>query len=148
MAVSARASTRDAIHGVLGRGGVPMERVELVGEAEQIKLLQAYGQVDLALDPFPYSAGVTTLEAMWMGVPTVTFVGDTFAGRHSAAHLTGAGLASFCAAQHRRLRRDGGRLERAAATNSYELRRGLRDRVAASPLCDRSAVCRTICPAN
>ncbi|WP_244549860.1 tetratricopeptide repeat protein [Bradyrhizobium erythrophlei] len=128
-------STRDAVYNVLGQGGVPRERVELVGETEQDKLLVAYGEVDIALDPFPYSAGVTTLEAMWMGVPTVTFVGDTFAGRHSAAHLTAAGLGSFCAHSiddyvamavgwtHRR-------------DELAELRRTLRDRVAASPLCD------------
>ncbi|MGF6502680.1 tetratricopeptide repeat protein [Bradyrhizobium sp. I1.14.4] len=128
-------STRDAVYNVLGQGGVPRERVELVGETEQDRLLVAYGEVDLALDPFPYSAGVTTLEAMWMGVPTVTFVGDTFAGRHSATHLTAAGLSSFCAHSiddyvamavgwtHRR-------------DELAELRRCLRDRVAASPLCD------------
>lgn len=128
-------STREAIYRVLGEGGVSPDRVELVGEAEQPKLLQAYGEVDLALDPFPYSAGVTTLEAMWMGVPTVTFVGDTFAGRHSAAHLTAAGLGSFCAdsiddyvAMAVGWTRRRGELD--------ELRRGLRDRVAASPLCD------------
>jgi predicted O-linked N-acetylglucosamine transferase (SPINDLY family) len=128
-------STRDAIYGVLGRGGVPRERVELVGEGEQAKLLLAYGEVDLALDPFPYSAGVTTLEAMWMGVPTVTFVGDTFAGRHSATHLTAAGLGGFCTqsiddyvamAVGWTRRRD----------ELAELRRTLRSRVAASPLCD------------
>lgn len=128
-------STREAVHNVLGQGGVPCERVELVGESEQPKLLQAYGEVDLALDPFPYSAGVTTLEAMWMGVPTVTFVGDTFAGRHSAAHLTAAGLSRFCThsiddyvamAVDWTRRRD----------ELAELRRGLRPRVAASPLCD------------
>lgn len=131
------ASTRDAIYGVLGRGGVPRERIELVGESEQPKLLEAYGEVDLALDPFPYSAGVTTLEAMWMGVPTVTFVGDTFAGRHSAAHLTAAGLSGFCTdsvddyvamAVGWTRRRD----------ELAELRRTLRPRVAASPLCDAS----------
>lgn len=129
------ASTREAIHRVLGEGGVAPERVELVGEGEQPKLLQAYGEVDLALDPFPYSAGVTTLEAMWMGVPTVTFVGETFAGRHSAAHLTAAGLGSFCTdnvddyvamAVGWTQRRD----------ELAEVRRTLRDRVAASPLCD------------
>ncbi|WP_342723451.1 tetratricopeptide repeat protein [Bradyrhizobium sp. B097] len=128
-------STRDAVYNVLGQGGVPRDRVELVGETEQDKLLVAYGEVDIALDPFPYSAGVTTLEAMWMGVPTVTFVGDTFAGRHSAAHLTAAGLGSFCAdsiddyvamAIGWTRRRD----------ELAELRRTLRDRVAASPLCD------------
>jgi predicted O-linked N-acetylglucosamine transferase (SPINDLY family) len=129
------ASTRDAVYSVLERGGVPRERVELVGEAEQAKLLQAYGEVDLALDPFPYSAGVTTLEAMWMGVPTVTFVGDTFAGRHSATHLTAAGLGGFCTdsiddyvamAVDWTRRRD----------ELAEIRRTLRARVAASPLCD------------
>lgn len=129
------ASTRDAVYGVLARGGVPRERVELVGETEQTKLLQAYGEVDLALDPFPYSAGVTTLEAMWMGVPTVTFVGDTFAGRHAATHLIAAGLDGFCTASvddyvamavEWTRRRD----------ELADLRRGLRARVAASPLCD------------
>jgi protein O-GlcNAc transferase len=128
-------STQESVYGVLGRGGVPRERVELVGEGVQQGLLEAYGQVDLALDPFPYSAGVTTLEAMWMGVPTITYVGDTFAGRHSAAHLTAAGLREFCtgsideyvakAVEWSRRREE-----------LAELRRGLRDRVAGSPLCD------------
>lgn len=128
-------STREAIYRVLGEGGVPPERVELVGEAEQPKLLQAYGEVDLALDPFPYSAGVTTLEAMWMGVPTVTLVGDTFAGRHSAAHLTAAGLSGFCTPsvdEYVAMAVDWTRRRDELA----ELRRGLRDRIAASPLCD------------
>ncbi|WP_316195718.1 MULTISPECIES: tetratricopeptide repeat protein [unclassified Bradyrhizobium] len=129
------ASTREAVYAVLERGGLSRERVELVGESEQAKLLEAYGKVDLALDPFPYSAGVTTLEAMWMGVPTVTFAGDTFAGRHSATHLTAAGLGQFStssvddyvalAVEWARRRGD-----------LAELRRSLRERVAASPLCD------------
>jgi predicted O-linked N-acetylglucosamine transferase (SPINDLY family) len=128
-------STREAIHGVLGRGGLPPERIDLVGESEQGKLLEAYGQVDLALDPFPYSAGVTTLEAMWMGVPTVTIVGDTFAGRHSASHLTAAGLGQFCTQSvddYVAMAVDWSRRRGELA----ELRSTLRPRVAASPLCD------------
>jgi len=128
------ASTQEAIYKILESGGLSRDQVELIGETNQLKLLEAYAErVDLALDPFPYSGGVTTLEAMWMGVPTITFAGDTFAGRHSASHLTAAGLADFC-------------------TNSVEayidlavewtqrpkelasLRAGLRDKVAASPL--------------
>lgn len=128
-------STHKAVTGLLAEGGVPLERVDLVGEAEQAKLLAAYGRVDLALDPTPYSGGVTTLEAMWMGVPTVTLVGDTFAGRHAASHLSAAGIPEFCAAtpdDYVALAVDwAGRTDDLA-----ELRRGLRDRVAASPLCD------------
>ncbi|HVJ51886.1 MAG TPA: tetratricopeptide repeat protein [Aliidongia sp.] len=90
------ASTRESVLRILEDGGLDGARVDLVGRTEQAELLEAYGRVDLALDPFPYSGGVTTLEAMWMGVPTVTLVGETFAGRHSASHLTAAGLDQFC----------------------------------------------------
>lgn len=128
-------STSKAIATMLAGGGVPMERIDLVGDSEQSKLLAAYGRVDLALDPTPYSGGVTTLEAMWMGVPTVTLVGDTFAGRHSASHLTAAGIPEFCAAtpdDYVGLAVDWSRRPEELA----DLRRSLRDRVAASPLCD------------
>uniref|UniRef100_Q07N75 protein O-GlcNAc transferase n=1 Tax=Rhodopseudomonas palustris (strain BisA53) TaxID=316055 RepID=Q07N75_RHOP5 len=128
-------STREAVLGVLARCGIDTGRVELVGEFEQSKLLQGYNQVDLALDPFPYSGGVTTLEAMWMGVPVVTLTGGTFAGRHSASHLTAAGLTEFCTTTEDQYVSTAvawaGRRDALAA-----LRATLRERVASSPLCD------------
>ena len=137
------AATQEAVYRVLGRGGVPRDRVNLIGQTEQAKLLLAYADVDLALDPFPYSGGVTTLEAMWMGVPTVTYVGDTFAGRHAAAHLIAAGLPQFCTHSI-----DNYVSEAVAWSSQREelgkLRSGLRERVAASPLCNAPLLARTL----
>jgi predicted O-linked N-acetylglucosamine transferase (SPINDLY family) len=130
-------ATREALYAVLEKGGLSRDCVELIGRTEQRELLELYSQrVDLALDPFPYSAGVTTLEAMWMGVPTVTFVGDTFAGRHSATHLSAAGLADFCTGSiddYVALAVDWAKRPHDLA----DLRAGLRARIAASPLNDQ-----------
>lgn len=129
-------STQKSLLDILAQGGIAPDRIELVGESEQAKLLQGYNRVDLALDPYPYSGGVTTLEAMWMGVPVITLTGDTFAGRHSSSHLTAAGLSHFCTGTED----DYVALAIAMAQQPdklSELRVGLRHRVARSPLCDR-----------
>ena len=61
------------------------------------QLLDSYNAVDIALDPLAYSGGLTTLEALWMGVPVITLPGDRFCTRHSLAHLTAAGLTGLVA---------------------------------------------------
>jgi predicted O-linked N-acetylglucosamine transferase (SPINDLY family) len=110
-------------------------RVEFLGWSPHAELLAAYQDIDLALDPFPYSGGLTTCEALWMGVPVVTCPGETFASRHSLSHLTNVGLTETIAQdldQYVELAvRLAGDLPQLAA-----LRDGLRQRMAASPLCD------------
>ena len=129
------AATRARVAARATAAGIAPERLLLEGPAPVAELLAAYGRLDVALDPFPYSGGLTTLESLWMGVPVVTLGGPTFAGRHSMTHLTQAGLPELIADGPEGYVRiaaglvaDGGRLA--------GLRAGLRQRLAASPLCD------------
>ena len=89
----------------------------------------------MVLDPFPYSGGLTTCEALWMGVPTLTLPGEIFASRHSASHMSNIGLSDWIAT-------DLAHYADLAVTKSADLhalaalRAGLREQVKASPLCD------------
>ena len=115
--------------------GIRADRLELLGASPHAELLAEYCRIDLALDPFPYSGGLTTCEALWMGVPVVTCPGETFAGRHSLSHLSNVGLTETIARgldEYVELAVSlAGDLPRLAT-----LRAGLRERMAASPLCD------------
>lgn len=123
-------------------GGVG-DRVAFSGLIPHRELLARYGEVDIALDPFPYSGGLTTLEGLWMGVPAITLGGERFASRHSLSHLTAAGLPEFIVpdehayiAMAAALANDIPRLE--------SIRSGLRNRMAASPLCDTHGFTRSL----
>jgi protein O-GlcNAc transferase len=53
--------------------------------------------VDIALDPFPYCGTTTTVDALYMGVPLVTLIGERWVQRTSYSFLTEMGLGEFCA---------------------------------------------------
>jgi len=123
------------LHGLFSAYGVAAERVELGGAVPRAELFNLYNHADVALDPFPYSGGLTTCEALWMGVPVVTCPGETFASRHSLSHLSTVGLTETIA----RDLDEYVELAVALATDLPRLaalRAGLRERVAASSLCD------------
>ncbi len=115
--------------------GIDPRRLDIEGDCPQAELLGHYGRVDIALDPFPYGGGVTTLEAVWMGVPVVTLPGETFASRHALTHLSTIGLTDTIARDLDDYVDIAVRLA-ADLTSLAELRAGLRDRMAASPICE------------
>jgi protein O-GlcNAc transferase len=97
--------------------------------------MAAYGGIDIALDPFPYTGGLTVCEALWMGVPVLALAGDSFCGRHAASHLGNVGLEDWVAATPEAYVAQA--IARAQDLPALAvLRAGLRDRVAASPLTD------------
>jgi predicted O-linked N-acetylglucosamine transferase (SPINDLY family) len=135
--VQARLRTMAAAAGIAG------DRLILRPGAAPADFLGLYGEIDLALDPFPYSGGLTTLEALWMGVPVVTWPGERFAGRHAASHLGQAGLADWIVAS------PAAYVARAVAAAAdlpglARLRAGLRARLSASPLLDGDAFARRL----
>ncbi len=117
------------------RRGIERDRLTIEGHSPQHELLASYGRVDLALDTQPYSGGLTTCEALWMGVPVITYPGQTFAGRHSVSHLTNAGFPQFIA------QNQAAYIELAVAwagrlNELASIRAKMRDQVRRSPLCD------------
>jgi predicted O-linked N-acetylglucosamine transferase (SPINDLY family) len=102
-----------------------------------------YGEVDLALDPFPYNGTTTTFEALWMGVPTLTYSGNVHASRVGASILSRVDLDSFitfsiadyvdAAVKHA-----------ANPAELRELRPSLRTRMQTSSLCDNNGFAKQI----
>lgn len=114
------------------------------GPAEHAAFLAAYERVDIALDTFPYSGGTTTMEALWQGVPVLTFNGDRWAARTSRSLLLAAGLDEWCLADRDAFVARAIALARSPMTPAelVALRGSLRDRLARSPACDGAALCR------
>ena len=85
-------ANRGRITKLFQAGGIDPSRILLYGATPHVDLLNHYNKIDIALDPAPYSGGLTTCEALWMGTPVVTCPGKIFAGRHSQSILSCVGL--------------------------------------------------------
>jgi predicted O-linked N-acetylglucosamine transferase (SPINDLY family) len=77
--------------------GISGDRVETRGFTSHRNHLAAFGDVDIVLDTFPQNGGITTWEALWMGVPVIAILGSHFASRISGAILHSLGLQDWVA---------------------------------------------------
>ena len=115
--------------------GVDAARIEFRGASPHEQMLAEYGDIDIALDTFPYNGGLTTCEALWMGTPVITLLGERIISRQTAGMLNAIGLPQFVAADADEFAGIG----RYWADHRAELnalRQTLRDRMADSSLTD------------
>ena len=76
----------------LRAASVDVGRVDLLGPVPREGYFNAYAEVDILLDTFPYPGGTTTAEALWMGVPTLTLALPGMLGRQGQSMLENLGL--------------------------------------------------------
>ena len=128
------------------RHGIDVERVTLLGPAPHYEFIKTYNQVDFALDTFPYNGGTTTMEAIWQGVPLLSFNGDRWASRTSASILTAAGLGEFVAADRAGYIAQAVELADVGRSGAKlaELRATMRDRLRASQVMDVAGFARAM----
>ena len=115
--------------------GIDPARLILEGYTPRAAYLADYRRVDIALDPFPFPGGTTTVETLWMGVPVLSRRGDRFLSHAGESLLQTAGLADWVAADNA----DYVAKAQAFAADPQQLaalRARLRDQLLASPLCD------------
>ncbi len=122
--------------------GISADRLILAKALPRRALVESYAEIDIALDPFPWSGGVTSFEALWMGAPVVTLAADRAIGRVGVSILAAIGRMDLVAttpdayvATAVALARDPLRLE--------NLWHGLRPALAASSCFDMQAYVRS-----
>jgi len=78
-----------------GQAGVEADRLILQPRMSFSDYLALHHMIDLALDPFPYNGGTTTMHSLWMGVPVITLAGEHMVSRCAVPLLSRVGLSDF-----------------------------------------------------
>jgi predicted O-linked N-acetylglucosamine transferase (SPINDLY family) len=72
--------------------GIGPERLILKPRMPLLDYLALHHQIDVALDPFPYTGGTTSVHSLWMGVPVITLAGQRTVSRVGASILSQLGV--------------------------------------------------------
>ena len=127
--------TQDLITRRFEAAGVTADRLDFRPATDFMAYMQLLERSDMTLDPYPFNGGTTTCHSLWMGAPVVTLAGDRHASRMGLSMLTAIGLPEFVAHTPEEYVRIA-----ASFANDLprlaEVRRGMRERLLASPLLD------------
>jgi predicted O-linked N-acetylglucosamine transferase (SPINDLY family) len=115
--------------------GISPDRIDVYGSSSYHDYLDIIGLVDIALDTYPFNGNITTLECLWMGIPSVALTGEVLASRMGLSILKQVDLELFSATTSAEYIAKAcsfsGQLESLA-----QIRQSLRGRMLNSPLCD------------
>ena len=67
--------------------GIERKRIQLYPQVSTTEYFKLHNEIDVILEPFPFSGNCTTVDALWMGVPVIAKKGDKTAGRFSESLL-------------------------------------------------------------
>jgi len=115
--------------------GIESSRLEFVPRVGREEYLRYFSRMDIGLDTVPYNGHTTSLDGMWMGVATVTLMGRTIVGRAGFSELSNVGLSELSAKTPEEFVRVASDLGK-DVDRQRQLREGMRERMARSPLCD------------
>jgi predicted O-linked N-acetylglucosamine transferase (SPINDLY family) len=135
--------TRQTILDAFAAHGVAADRIELRGASPHAQMLAEYGDVDIALDPFPYCGGLTSCEALWMGVPVITYPAEFPVSRQTEGFLEMLGLSDLVAFDPHQYVENARRLA-ADPARIAAIRESLRHRLRATPLIDAGRFARIL----
>lgn len=129
---------REMIDERFRKNGIPMERVSISPMCDMEQYFAAYNEVDIMLDTYPFSGATTTFDALRMGRPIITLVGERHVSRVSYSLLRHVGLEELAACSEERY------VENAIAlANDHErlleINQTLPERIKKSPLTDQVA---------
>lgn len=114
--------------------GIDANRLEFRAASAHREMLAEYGDIDIALDTSPFNGGMTSMEALWMGVPVVTVAGNTVVSRQTFSVLANIGLTDELAFPDAAAYVEGA-IKLAQDTDRLaSLRAGMRERMIQSPL--------------
>lgn len=137
------AETRDRLVTAFVHLDIDAARIECRGWSSHPQMLAEYGEIDIALDPFPFSGGLTSCDALYMAVPVLTLPGELPISRQTGSFLDALGLNEWIALSREDY------IDKAVHLASRadlleSLRQSLREKMLASRLCDGEAYTRAI----
>ncbi len=125
------------------RFGITPDRVNIHGRKSPLEHLAMYGEMDIALDTYPYHGTTTTCEALWMGVPVVSLVGGHHSCRVSLSLLKHIDMDFFVASTPEEYIAKASALA-AKPESLARIRATMRQRMATSDLCNSTLFARNI----